>query len=171
MAVTEGDREAIEAQLGRAPRALERVAWRCPHGGPAVIEQRPYAEDGTPFPTTWWISCRYLARAVARLESGGGVARANDALAAEPDLAADRARAEARLQRRRHALAGAAVGHDRDGGAVLDAGIGGGRPGGPVKCLHAHAAVALAAGPYALGERILAEAATEPWPDRCCPWT
>jgi hypothetical protein len=168
--VTEGDRAAIEALLGRAPRALEGVAWRCPHGGPAVIEQEPYAEDGTPFPTTWWIACRHLSRAVARLESAGGVSEANVALATDAALAADRAQAEERLRRRRRALA--RPGDERpDDGAVLDAGIGGGHPGGSVKCLHAHAAVALAAGPYALGERILAGAALEPWPGRCCAWT
>jgi hypothetical protein len=166
----EGDRTAVEALLGRAPRGLEGVAWRCPHGGPAVIEQRPYAEDGTPFPTTWWIACRHLSRAVARLESAGGVSRANAALAEDAALAADRARAEERLRLRRRALA--PPGHHRpDDGAVLDTGIGGGRPGGPVKCLHAHAAVALAGGPYALGEQVLAEADVEPWPGRCCAWT
>jgi len=168
--VTEGDRTAIEAMLGRAPRGLQGVAWRCPYGGPAVIEQRPYAEDGTPFPTTWWIACRHLSRAVARLESAGGVSRANAALAGDPALAADRTRAEGRLRLRRHALAPARDAR-RDDGAVLDTGIGGGRPGGPVKCLHAHAAVALAAGPYALGERILADADLEPWPEVCCAWT
>ena len=106
---------------------------------------------------------------MARLESVGGVSEANEGLAADPALAADRAQAEERLRRRRHALARSGD-ERRDDGAVLETGIGGGEPGGPVKCLHAHAAVALASGSYALGERILADAALEPWPDRCCAW-
>ena len=49
----------------------------------------------------------------------------------------------------------------------LPGGIGGRtRPGG-LKCLHAHAAFALARPGYALGERIVDE--IEPrWPERCC---
>jgi hypothetical protein len=53
VSVSETDRNAVERQLGRPPRALRRVAARCPHGGPAVLEQAPYADDGTPFPTTY----------------------------------------------------------------------------------------------------------------------
>jgi hypothetical protein len=45
-----------------------------------------------------------------------------------------------------------------DGGAALRAAIDGGAPGAALKCLHAHAAVALACGPYALGERVLERA-------------
>ncbi|HXH97141.1 MAG TPA: hypothetical protein VNH40_08025, partial [Gaiellaceae bacterium] len=49
----------------------------------------------------------------------------------------------------------------------LGLGIGGSSPGGTLKCLHAHAAFALARPGYELGERIVAE--IEPlWPDRCC---
>ncbi len=50
----------------------------------------------------------------------------------------------------------------------LDLGVGGARAGaGGLKCLHAHAAFALARPGYELGERILGE--VEPlWPNRCC---
>ncbi len=47
-----------------------------------------------------------------------------------------------------------------------DLGIGGVRDGGQVKCLHAHAAFALGAPPYALGEAILDAAVGVP--DPCC---
>ena len=39
-------------QLGRPARAFAGVAVRCPYGYPAVTEQAPRADDGTPFPTT-----------------------------------------------------------------------------------------------------------------------
>ena len=49
----------------------------------------------------------------------------------------------------------------------LPGGIGGQTRTGGLKCLHAHAAFALARPGYELGERILAE--VEPlWPERCC---
>jgi hypothetical protein len=57
-----------------------------------------------------------------------------------------------------------------DGGAALATGIGGTAPGGGLKCLHAHAAAALAAGPYALGERVL-ERAGAAYPEVCCAWS
>jgi hypothetical protein len=49
----------------------------------------------------------------------------------------------------------------------FDAGIGGSTRDGSLKCLHAHAAFALARPGYELGERIVAELAPL-WPDRCC---
>ncbi len=54
-----------------------------------------------------------------------------------------------------------------DGGASLELGIGGTARDGAVKCLHAHAAFALARPGYALGERIVAEAAPL-FPEACC---
>jgi len=49
----------------------------------------------------------------------------------------------------------------------LPGGIGGQTRTGGLKCLHAHAAFALARPGYELGERILEE--VEPlWPHRCC---
>jgi hypothetical protein len=49
----------------------------------------------------------------------------------------------------------------------LEAGIGGSTRGGSLKCLHAHAAFALAQPGYELGERILAELPSR-WPSDCC---
>ena len=84
----------------------------------------------------------------------GGVERWTRAAAADPGLRAsvERAHEEQRALR-----------------PELDLGVGGARPGARgLKCLHAHAAFALARPGYELGERILAE--IEPlWPpDGCC---
>jgi hypothetical protein len=49
----------------------------------------------------------------------------------------------------------------------LDAGIGGSTRAGSLKCLHAHAAFALARPGYELGDRILAELPSL-WPVSCC---
>ena len=148
------DLELVERQLGRRPRAFRRVAVRCPYGRPAVTEQSPYDESGEPFPTTYWLTCPYLVAALARIEAAGGVERWTRAAADDPELGESlrRAREEQRALR-----------------PELDLGIGGARPGARgLKCLHAHAAFALARPDYALGERILAE--VEPlWPrDGCC---
>jgi hypothetical protein len=147
------DLAVVERQLGRRPRAFLRVVVRCPYGRPAVTEQAAFDEDGRPFPTTFWLTCRYLVEAVARLEAAGGVERWSRAAADVPELAASLAAAHDEQRRLR---------------PELDLGVGGARPGaGSLKCLHAHVAFALARPDYELGERILGE--LEPlWPDRCC---
>ncbi len=163
--VTDADRAVVARQLGREPRTLRRVAVRCPFGAPAVTEQSPYGADGEPFPTTYYLTCRHLVAAVSRLEAAGGVERWSEAARAEPALAASLAAGDEEQRRLRTELAGDATGSD--GGASLEYGIGGSRRGGSLKCLHAHAAFALARPGYELGERILAE--VEPrWPERCC---
>ena len=147
------DRDVVSRQLGRPARAFRRVAVRCPYGKPAVTEQAPFDEDGAPFPTTYYLTCPWLVAAISRLEAAGGVARWTEAAGSDPALAESLERAEAEQRRIR---------------PELDAGIAGRRNGGSLKCLHAHAAFALARPGYELGERILAEAGEPLWPDACC---
>ena len=156
MAVRSGavdDLELVERQLGRRPRAFRRVVVRCPYGRPAVTEQAPFDESGEPFPTTYWLTCPHLVAALARLEAAGGVERWTRAVAEDPELAASLQRANEEQRAIR---------------PELDLGIGGARAdAGGLKCLHAHAAFALARPGYVLGERILAE--VEPlWPPHGC---
>ena len=149
----DSDRAVVEQQLGRPPRAFRRVVVRCPFGRPAVTEQAAYDDAGEPFPTTYWVTCRYLVAAISRLEAAGGVERWSRAAADDPELARslERANDEQRALR-----------------PELDLGIGGARrDAGSLKCLHAHAAFALARPGYELGERVLEE--LDPlWPDLCC---
>ena len=147
------DLAVVERQLARRPRAFRRVVVRCPYGRPAVTEQAAFDEDGRPFPTTYWLTCRHLVESVSRLEAAGGVERWSRAAEHVPELAASLAAAHDEQRRLR---------------PELDLGVGGARPGaGGLKCLHAHVAFALARPGYELGERILAE--LDPiWPDACC---
>jgi uncharacterized protein len=156
------DRALVEQQLGRPPRALRRVAVRCPFGRPAVTEQAPFDGSGEPFPTTYYLTCPHLVAQLARLEGAGGVERWSERARREPQLAASLAAANAEQRTVRRELAG-----DREHPS-LELGVGGASRTGSLKCLHAHAAFALARPGYALGEAILAEA--DPlWPsDACC---
>ena len=147
------DRTVVERQLGRPPRAFVRAAVRCPYGGPAVTEQAAFDERGEPFPTTFYVTCRHLVAALARLEAAGGVERWTRAAQDDPRLAASLARADAQQRALR---------------PELSVGIGGSSRAGSLKCLHAHAAFALARPGYELGERILTEARPL-WPaGGCC---
>jgi hypothetical protein len=149
----ESDRAVVERQLGRPPRAFHRVALRCPFGLPAVTEQNPYDDTGSPFPTSFWLTCPWLVRAVSRLEAAGGVERWSNLAAVDPELAASLENAQAEQR---------AIRPD------LDLGIGGSRPGAAgLKCLHAHVAFALARPGYELGERVVGELRPL-WPAACC---
>jgi hypothetical protein len=160
------DRAVVARQLGREPRAFRRVVLRCPYGRPAVTEQEPYDDAGDPFPTTYYLTCPHLVAAVSRLEAAGGVERWSRAAADDSELAASRVRADDDQRSLRRDLSAGRTG--RDDGASLELGVGGAGRHGSLKCLHAHAAYALARPGYVLGERIVAE--IEPlWPsDRCC---
>jgi uncharacterized protein len=159
------DRAVVERQLGRPPRAFHRVVVRCPFGLPAITEQAPYDASGEPFPTTYYVTCPWLVAQISRLEAAAGVERWSERAAADPSLAAslERATETQRLVRRR--LAAGRTG--RDDGASLELGIGGARTPERLKCLHAHAAFALAHPGYELGEQIVEE--IDPlWPETCC---
>jgi uncharacterized protein len=148
----ESDLSIVERQLGRRPRAFRHVAVRCPFGRPAVTEQAPFDESGEPFPTTYWVTCRYLAAAIARVEADGGVERWSRAAREDEQLRQSVERGHEEQRRLRPELPGGIGGQTRTGG---------------LKCLHAHAAFALARPGYELGERIVAE--VDPlWPERCC---
>jgi hypothetical protein len=157
------DLATIERQLGRPPRGLRRVAARCPYGAPAVIEQAGYLPGGEPFPTTYYLTCPSAVSAVAALEDAGGVDRYERLVAAGGDLAMSYASAA----ERQHGLRRPAA-VMLDGGASLRLGIAGTARDGAVKCLHAHAAFALAEPGYLLGDAIIGEAAPLYPPGGCC---
>lgn len=159
------DRSVVAWQLGRAPRAFRRVAVRCPFGLPAVTEQEPYDPQGEPFPTTYYLTCRHLVAALSRLEAAGGVERWSEAAASDRELAESLRGATAEQRALRADLAAGRRG--TDDGASLGLGIGGAARPERLKCLHAHAAYALARPGYLLGERILGELRPL-WPERCC---
>jgi uncharacterized protein len=155
------DRALVARQIGRTPRAFRRVARRCPFGAPAVTEQSPRDDRGQPFPTTYYLTCRHLVAAVSRLEAAGGVERWTQAAREDERLRTSLERANDEQRRVRRELA------DGWEHPSLDSGIGGAERTGSLKCLHAHAAYALARPGYELGEAILAELESL-WPERCC---
>ncbi len=161
------DLACVALQLGREPRPLRRVAARCPWGAPAVVENLPYDAGGRPFPTLFWATCPALVAAVGVLESAGGVGRFEALAAADEELHQSLLAATAYERRRRRSLAARCAAPQRDGGASLATGIGGVARPASLKCLHAHAAHALARPGYLLGERILTAAAPL-YPARAC---
>ena len=170
---TQDDLDCLAGQLGR-PRAADlhpvwRVAARCPHGLPAAAEALPYDAAGRPFPTLFYLSCPTAVAAVRLVEASGGVRRYAALLAAARPrsartLDAVSLRVAERYERRRrrtlaHGPAAAFLARAADGGASLSLGVGGVADRTALKCLHCHAAHALARPPYSLGQRVLDDAA------------
>lgn len=155
--VSDADRAEIARQLGRQPRALRAVAYRCPSGHPAVIQTHPRLPDGSPFPTLYYLTCPRLTSLVSRLEAGGVMREMTERLRTDPDLAA------AYLAAHRAYLA------ERDAIEPLGTEVSAGGMPGRVKCLHVHVAHALAAGPGVnpFGDEALALLGEE-WPSGSC---
>lgn len=124
------DRSVVAIQIGRPPRSRVDVRVRCHLGLPVVIDVPPILEDGTPFPTTHWLTCPLALLRISRIESDGGV-RAADAL-----VGADSATAEAfKASMDRYGAHRDALLPTDWSGPTPSGGVGGSR--GGVKCLHA----------------------------------
>ena len=158
-AVTQADLQVVQAQLGRPARGVVAVAARCVCGNPTVVRTLPRLEDGTPFPTTFYLTHPGAVAAASRLEAAGVMRELSEELTKDADLAAAYQRAH------EHYLASRA-----ELGEVPEiAGISAGGMPTRVKCMHVLFAHALAAGPgiNPLGDRGLAMAASDWSPTRC----
>jgi uncharacterized protein len=144
---SQADATAVEAQLGRPPRAVRAVAHRCPCGLPSVVQTAPRLQDGTPFPTLYYLTCSRLASRLSGLEAAGRMREMTERLARDPELAG--------AYRRAHESYLA----ERDAIEPLGIGVSAGGMPERVKCLHVHAAHALARGPGVnpFGDEVLAE--------------
>jgi hypothetical protein len=147
------DLEVVEEQLGRRPRATRAVAHRCPCGNPDVVETRPRLDDGTPFPTLFYLTCPYATAACSRLESAGVMRDMQDRLSTDPVLAQKYREAHEDYLKRREAIEDVPQIHGVSAGGMP----------GRVKCLHVHLGHALAVGPGVnpFGDEV--RAAIEPW--------
>lgn len=130
------DVEAVARQLGRTPRGMVAVAHRCPCGQPDVVTTAPRLDDGTPFPTVYYLTCPRAAAAIGTLEADGVMRDMQQRLDADEALAAGYAAAHTAYLADRERL-----------GSVpeIDGISAGGMP-NRVKCLHVLAAHSLASG-------------------------
>jgi len=138
------DEAAVAALLGRRPEAGFEVVVRHADGSPVVIRNQPLGRDGRPMPTRYWLVGEPERTRVSRLESGGGVRRAE----AEIDPSA-----VASAHRRYAAERDVLIPPDHTG-ARPSGGVGGTRQG--LKCLHAHYAWWLAGGEDPVGAWVAA---------------
>jgi hypothetical protein len=130
------DEAAIAAQLGRPPRAIHDIGHRCPCGNPDVVATEPRLDDGTPFPTTFYLTCPRASSMIGTLESSGLMKQMSERLETDPGLASAYARAHQSYLAFRES-----IGHVPE-----IAGVSAGGMPSRVKCLHVLAGQALAQG-------------------------
>lgn len=135
--VTEQDIESVSKQIGRPARDIVAIAARCICGNPVVVQTKPRLEDGTPFPTLYYLTLPAATSAVSTLEATGLMVELQDRLSTEPELAAAYAAAHQSYLADRQLL-----------GIVEEIeGISAGGMPHRVKCLHSLIAHSLAKGP------------------------
>ena len=145
--VSAEDRARVTALLGREPGGAFEVVVRNEDGDPVVLRNAPILHSGRPMPTRYWLVGDHERRVVGRIESDGGVRRAEAAV--DPsELQAAHARYAAERD--------SALPADH-AGPRPSAGVGGTRRG--VKCLHAHYAWYLAGGDDPVGRWVAAHIA------------
>ena len=154
--VGEYERAVISAQLGRPARGDPAVVHRCVFGLPTVVRVAPYLEDGTPFPTTFWLACPVARSRVGTLEADHAMVGLNERLEGDAEMAAEYAAADRRYRSFRAGLG------ERPPG---DPGVGG-MP-SYVKCLHVHVAHHLATGDNVVGSWALDAISPTPCPAPC----
>ncbi|MCT1415228.1 DUF501 domain-containing protein [Corynebacterium sanguinis] len=135
MTPTPEDLDIVAEQLGRAPRGVLEISYRTPDGQPAVVMTAPKLDDGTPFPTLYYLTDPRLTAEASRLEVAQVMKWMEQRLGEDAALARDYRAAHEHYLAKRNAI--------EDLGTTFS---GGGMP-DRVKCLHVLIAYALAEGP------------------------
>jgi len=154
---SEVDAILVAGQLDRKPRGSWSVRTRCIYQRPAVIATAPQLEDGTYFPTLFYLTCPWLVLYINGLESTTAVSEWAEKLATEPDLRSRMIATDARYRAMRASFAG---GTD----PTPDVGIAGQRSPLSTKCIHAHVATYLAGLDDPVGESVVSSMTA-----CCCP--
>ena len=155
-----GTRSIVALQIGRPPREPWRVHVRCAYGHPSVIASPVVLEDGSRFPTLYWLTCPWLVEAAGALESEGAADSWGERASRDLELAAALEKVDAALRQLRAAESG---GED----PCADVGLAGQKDPLGVKCVHAHVAFALAGLADPIGEETLARVGYPCEDERC----
>lgn len=168
---SDADKDIVKRQLGRFPRGMVAVGARCACGRPLAVITRPCLEDGTPFPTTCYLTSPEAVKAASHLEAQGFMKECNNLLNNDNDIVKKYEQAHKYYLEFRHELAirlEDSEEHIKDMSA-------GGMP-VRVKCLHALLAQSLVMGKGVnpIGDMVLSKVKNEFDPNVCkctTPWS
>lgn len=161
---SDDDLALVKQQLGRFPRGMVAVGARCVCGRPLAVVTRPVLPDGTPFPTTCYLTSPEATKAVSRVEADGSMRHYTDLVQNDETIHAQYERAHRLYLAFRHELA-ERLGDSEEHIAGTSAG---GMP-VRVKCLHALVAQTLVMGEGAnpIGDMVMERIADEFAPNVC----
>ncbi|MFU0464230.1 DUF501 domain-containing protein [Gardnerella vaginalis] len=167
---SKADKDIVKRQLGRFPRGMVAVGARCVCGRPLAVITRPCLEDGTPFPTTCYLTSPEAVKAASHLEAQGFMKECNDLLNNNEDVAKKYEQAHKAYLEFRKELANRL----NDSEEHIKNMSAGGMP-VRVKCLHALMAQSLVMGKGVnpIGDMVLNKISSEFSPDVCkctTPW-
>lgn len=154
---SEAEVAVVTAQLGRPARGVIGIAARCVCGNPTVVATAPRLDDGSPFPTLYYLSHPAATASVSTLEATGVMAELSAAMAEDDSLAEAYRAAHLSYLADRESVAAVAEISGYSAGGMPDR----------IKCLHALVAHSLAVGPGVnpVGDAALARASWSS--DRC----
>lgn len=168
---SDADKDIVKRQLGRFPRGMVAVGARCACGRPLAVITRPCLEDGTPFPTTCYLTSPEAVKAASHLEAQGFMKECNNLLNNDNDVAKKYEQAHKYYLEFRHELAIRL----EDSEEHIKNMSAGGMP-VRVKCLHALLAQSLVMGKGVnpIGDMVLSKVKNEFDPNVCkctTPWS
>ena len=156
-AVTAADIAEVTRQLGRPARDIIAIASRCVCSRPLVVKTKPRLENGTPFPTLYYLTQPAATAAVSTLEATGYMVELQDLLQSDEAVSAGYLAAHQQYLAEREAIETVEEITDFSAGGMPTR----------VKCLHALVGHSLAKGPSVNPIGDLALSALEWSPEVC----
>lgn len=141
--MTNHNKQIVEIQLGRKLRSSVKIVTSCHFNLPVVIKVPPNLDDGTPFPTTYWLSCPMYSKKIGSLESTGLIKELDNQIQKDSIL-------KSQWDERQQSYEAERTEEIDDETTIRPyGGVGGARE--SIKCLHSHFADQLATGKNIVG--------------------
>ena len=102
--VTKDDIVEVTRQLGRPARDILAIAARCVCGRALVVKTKPRLENGTPFPTLYYLTQPAATAAVSTLEASGYMVELQELLQTDSEMSAAYLAAHAQYLAEREAI-------------------------------------------------------------------
>lgn len=141
------EKKIVEVQLDRKLRSDVFISSKCHFNLPAAIKVPPNLDDGTPFPTTYWLTCPMYNKKIGSLESQGLIGKLDNELSNNPKLNREWKERQNSYQKDRE------NDQDKSNKLIATGGVGGAKE--SIKCLHSHTADELSTGKNPIGKIVI----------------
>ena len=146
--IVTSEKQIVEIQLNRNLRSEIKVAVKCHFDLPVVVDVPKNLDDGTPFPTMFWLTCPMYIKKVSTLESHGMVKELDKQLNSNKKLRklwSKRQKSYEKERNRKYKSVNNTVSPIGGVGGAVNS----------IKCLHSHLADELVTGKNIVGQIVL----------------